>query len=775
MEKIRVGIFFGGRSREREVSFAGGRTVFDNLDKSIFEAIPIFVDSLGNFIQLNWEYIYKGSIRDFYPAPAALPELLPEALASTHFQIYVESLPVQDIPKELLGQVGTPLSPPQFKEIIDMAFLALHGPYGEDGNIQGLLEWYDIPYTGSGILPSAIGIDKIIQDQWLSGLGFSRPKSRILKKSEWLNTEKASSIFEALRQELGLPLVIKAPHQGSSIGVNILKSPDVTLFQELVNKSFFIQEIDLLAWVQKSEAQKKAFLIEFTDIRVGLGFPVHVLPAEENRLNPHHYQTLYHPQELKIFLDQAADQHPNGKLFLQAEDSEEQVLIESFISGKEFSCIVIQDEDGRTIALPPTEIRKYQEVYDYRSKYLPGTSHKVTPIELPEEQIQAIREACADLYNRMGAQVYARIDGFINDEGHIHLNDPNTTSGMMPSSFFFHQAAEIGLDASNFLTYLIRSSIQERINSGKQNLKLRKLLGELDQTLEGTKQAQEDKTSVAVIMGGYSTERHISMESGRNIYEKLASSGHYQVIPIFLTGHDAHYELFVLPIHYMLKDNADDIRDKILKTKSSHPIIEKIKEEAQHITYKYAGKPLMFPKKISLDELKDRVDAVFIALHGRPGEDGSLQVELEKRAIPYNGSGIPSSRITINKFETNELLKKAGFSVAQHRLVHQEEWKKDAEKIILEIEAEYQFPLIAKPADDGCSSAVKKIKDATSFRAFAEMMFRPSPPFLEEEAQILDLKINEEFPQKSYFLVEELIEAQGAKYFLEITGGLLTH
>ena len=67
MQKIKVGIFFGGQSREREVSFAGGRTVYDSLNKELFEAIPIFVDSFGNFCLLNWEHVYKGSIRDFYP------------------------------------------------------------------------------------------------------------------------------------------------------------------------------------------------------------------------------------------------------------------------------------------------------------------------------------------------------------------------------------------------------------------------------------------------------------------------------------------------------------------------------------------------------------------------------------------------------------------------------------------------------------------------------------------------------------------------------------
>jgi len=72
--KLRIGIFFGGFSREREISFAGGRTVYDNLNKAIFEPIPIFVDSFGNFVELDWRYIYKGSIRDFYPPIKLVPE-----------------------------------------------------------------------------------------------------------------------------------------------------------------------------------------------------------------------------------------------------------------------------------------------------------------------------------------------------------------------------------------------------------------------------------------------------------------------------------------------------------------------------------------------------------------------------------------------------------------------------------------------------------------------------------------------------------------------------
>ena len=161
---------------------------------------------------------------------------------------------------------------------------------------------------------------------------------------------------------------------------------------------------------------------------------------------------------------------------LEALDGESELLLESFIKGKEFSCIVIQDENGHPIALPPTEIKKGSEVFDYRSKYLPGMSRKITPIDLPADLIEAIRKQCVHLFQALQINVYARVDGFITAENKIYLNDPNTTSGMLPSSFFFHQAAEIGLNPSQFLSFIIRTSLAERMKSGKKHHEIQKLL-----------------------------------------------------------------------------------------------------------------------------------------------------------------------------------------------------------------------------------------------------------------------------------------------------------
>ncbi|WP_316934340.1 D-alanine--D-alanine ligase [Hymenobacter sp. AT01-02] len=759
---MKIGIFFGGPSREREISFAGGRTVYDNLDKALFEAVPVFVDSRGNFILLDWHYIYKGTIRDFYPPVSALPR------TELPVQMYLESLgdlSVEDQDR-IIAEVGRRILPHELPQLIDFAFLALHGPAGEDGAIQGLLEWYGVPYSGSGILPSAFGIDKIAQKKLLKALGRPTPDFRQITAEEW-DAADPQATLSYLTRELGLPLVFKAPRQGSSIGVSILREADVAKFAAAIERSLFRKTVTQAEWQGLAEHKKIVWLQQLVDIREGIGLPV-VLNDEP--------ELIYQPEQLLRTLNERLQTAEAVRL--TSVEGETQVLVESFVQGREFSCIVVEDPTGQPLALPPTEIVKGEEMFDYRSKYLPGLSRKVTPIDLPEAEIQRIREACEEMFRTFGFQVYARLDGFIGPDGQLFLNDPNTTSGMLPASFFFHQAAEIGLNPSQFLTYLIRTSLAARRRAGLRPVKLAALLTQLDDAVAARASEERQRTKVAVIMGGYSSERHISVESGRNIYEKLASSVKYEPVPVFLTGNSQEFRLYVLPINVMLKDNADDIREKVEHQEaghSLHPILERIRHEAQAITSTYAGQPTAQPRRVTFEELAGMVDEVFIALHGRPGEDGALQRELESYGLPYNGSGVDSSSITINKFETNRRLREAGLRVAEHRMANRLEWQADAEGFYRSLETQFPYPFIAKPADDGCSSAVKKIKNRAELEAFTRLIFRDQESLMPAEATTLSLGFKEEFPQKDAFLVETLIDRDGAAHFLEVTGGLLTH
>ncbi len=762
---MKIGIIFGGFSKEREISFAGGRTVYDNLNKSLFEAVPIFVDSFGNFVLLNWGYVYKGSIRDFYPPAEFIPN------KKGDFQIYAEQIGDLSSAEQLklINKIGKKIEPNELKNHFDFAFLCLHGPYGEDGRIQGLFEYLNIPYSGSGILPSSIGIDKSVQKRLMVNAGFNSPKYITIDREEFISGNCKEPIRKA-KEEIGFPMVVKPANQGSSIGVTILHDNDEynIALMGAIGKALFTEWIDANDWKNLSSEDKTSLIRLMADIREGIGMPLVVWTSTYPEK-----KTICHPADLIEYLDSLFENEKEGAV-LEALDGESKVLVEGFIEGKEFSCIVAQVENRKAIALPPTEIRKGKELFDYRSKYLPGLSRKITPIDLPNEQIQAIRKECERLFYELSFDVYARIDGFISKEGKIFLNDPNTTSGMMPSSFFFHQAAEIGLNPSQFLTYIIRQSLSQRILASKNNGLYDALMADLDKAITKDKTSSTKKIKVAVILGGYSSERHISVDSGRNIYEKLASSAKYEPIPVFLTGNADEHIMYQIPINILLKDNADDIKDKIEHYKV-HELVKEIIGECAAITGKYGAEDnLVKPKRITYTDLAKMVDAVFIALHGRPGEDGAVQANLEKVGLPYNGSGVASSQITIDKYKTNEILKQNGFLVAEHLLISEEEWLNNKIEVLENIKNKIHFPFIAKPVDDGCSSAVKKIKTVEELEAFASLIFRKDEALITDAANVLHIKDKEEFPMKKCLLVEELISKRDATHFLEITGGMLT-
>ena len=271
MSKIKVGILFGGRSKEREISFAGGRTVYDNLNKSLFEAVPLFVDSFGNFVLLNWNFVYKGTIRDFYPPVEFIPS------SNTDFQYYAENLGDLTIAQQddLISKIGTKVELNNLSTLIDFAFLELHGPYGEDGRIQGVLEYLHIPYSGSGILPSAIGIDKSVQKKLMVNAGFNSPNYFTIDRSDWIKGH-VKGIWEKAKIEIGFPMVIKPANQGSSIGISIFNSDSEPLFMADVEKAFFTKWIDSLVWKKFSESEKIEFIKTLSDIREGIGMPLSI-------------------------------------------------------------------------------------------------------------------------------------------------------------------------------------------------------------------------------------------------------------------------------------------------------------------------------------------------------------------------------------------------------------------------------------------------------------------------------------------------------------------
>jgi D-alanine-D-alanine ligase len=221
--KIRVAVLMGGRSSEREVSLSTGRMVMNALDPEKYEAIPIDCAHLGALPAL-----VTGDLNALPSADTALPGGTAGKAATetgTAPEPSAHSLPTAASPR--LPATGKP----------DVAFIALHGPYGEDGKIQGLLELLDIPYTGSGVLGSALAMNKWMAKKILRAEGVPTPDFLVLEGRDeverfldcWRTDGEATTWQrpgEPVVSVPRLPVVVKPNEQGSTIGISIVCAPE---------------------------------------------------------------------------------------------------------------------------------------------------------------------------------------------------------------------------------------------------------------------------------------------------------------------------------------------------------------------------------------------------------------------------------------------------------------------------------------------------------------------------------------------------------------------
>ncbi|MEN6372850.1 MAG: D-alanine--D-alanine ligase [Armatimonadota bacterium] len=189
MSKLRVAVLMGGLSSERAVSLSTGKMILESLDKTKYDVMP--VDPA----------IFAGSVRRILPGSetevAAIAEV-EKGLASIS--------PMYSI-TDVAGRA-------------DVAFIALHGKYGEDGAVQGMLELLGIPYTGSGVLASALAMDKIMSKRVLMAAGVPAPVSvDFTRKAELENICLKDAVAP-----LGYPVIVKPSRQGSTIGMRKVES-----------------------------------------------------------------------------------------------------------------------------------------------------------------------------------------------------------------------------------------------------------------------------------------------------------------------------------------------------------------------------------------------------------------------------------------------------------------------------------------------------------------------------------------------------------------------
>jgi len=221
MTKLRVGVLFGGRSGEHEVSLLSAASVLNAIDKSKYEVVPIGITKDGRWLTTGHaERLLQGNpTEDTKPLRAGDPDATPGAALLSNGEAVV--VPPEPRP----GGGLTPFTADQAlarrasdRAInVDVIFPVLHGTFGEDGTIQGLLELADIPYVGAGVLGSAAGMDKDVMKSLFRATGLPIVKHVTFLRSEWESAPK--KVRKLVESKLKYPVFVKPANLGSSVGI----------------------------------------------------------------------------------------------------------------------------------------------------------------------------------------------------------------------------------------------------------------------------------------------------------------------------------------------------------------------------------------------------------------------------------------------------------------------------------------------------------------------------------------------------------------------------
>ena len=191
---LRVGILFGGRSAEHEVSVVSAQGVMGAIDRERFQLVPLGVTKDGAWLTPE-------------ETQTALAAINAERLAALSGSPSVEGI---------RPQVLTTLRE------LDAVFPLVHGTFGEDGSLQGLLEMLDVAYVGAGVAASAVGMDKALQQMILRQAGLPVPQSLVVTESRW--QEEGPALIREVEKQLGYPCFVKPANSGSSIGTSKVRS-----------------------------------------------------------------------------------------------------------------------------------------------------------------------------------------------------------------------------------------------------------------------------------------------------------------------------------------------------------------------------------------------------------------------------------------------------------------------------------------------------------------------------------------------------------------------
>ena len=650
---FKIGLICGGPSLERGVSLNSARSLLDHLQSKNNEIIPLYVDVNLNFYAILQSQLYSNTPLDF--------------------DFKLDSIAKKLCQSELINLLRS----------LDIVFPAIHGFFGEDGQLQRFLEDIKVPYVGSSADSCQRMFNKFNARQKLSEHGLATfPALHITKiTSETLQTiDKFFSLHSICKA------VVKPCRGGSSIGVYVINNA-------------------------VEAAQRAAFVLANFD---------------------------------------------------------DEVIIEPFLTGQEFTVTVLQNQLQQPVALIPTQIDlEYNEnqIFDYRKKYLPTNQvvYKLIP-DFSLETINVIRRDAEKIFNLFEMRDFVRLDGWVLKSGEVCFSDINPVAGMEQNSFLFRQAAILGLSHEQTLTSILKSAcLRAGLNMPCENIL-----------------PINQKEKVFILFGNGNSERQVSLMSGINVWLKLMKSSTIEPIACFL---DKMHEVWQLPYHFTLSHTVEEIYSDCIQQKYDVSLVnELIQSICQKLGISAAKLKDFHPRSLSqfCDYVKELKGSVFIALHGAEGEDGTIQNLFESRKITYNGSGKKTCEICMNKFLTNEFIAKLRVpsvvslpqtvvTLSEINAELFESIEKQWQELTLKLKSD---KLIIKPLSDGCSTGVICLQDATEYESYLKVVFSKTgfapPNTFKSQSSFVYIPTSNDIKS---LLLEPYIETDK----LEIHQGILNH
>lgn len=647
---MKVGLLCGGPSLERGISLNSARSVLDHLADNDIEIVPIYFDHNRKAYRISTAQLYSNTPSDF------------------DFK---------------LQQTAAPLSRSALIKLlrtVDIVFPVMHGPYGEDGQIQAFLEENDLPFVGSPSKVCKRAFDKHAANEFIRSQGFFTLPSVLLKIYGKNYKKLISEFFKENKLERA---IVKPASGGSSIGVFSVSSPD--------------------------EALEKVELI-----------------------------------------------------FSKRMDT--RVVIEPFADGIEFTTIILQNRFGMPVAILPTEIETdYTEhqFFDFRKKYLPTRQVAYhCPPRFSNEVVEKIQVQAEQLFTLLGMRDFARFDGWVLKDGSIWFSDFNPVSGMEQNSFLFQQASRIGMSHRDLLRFVVKRGCDR--------------YGIFFPVAE-YKSIQKRKP-VHVLFGGKTSERQVSLMSGTNVWLKLRGSKKYEPKPFLWDLEDNVWEL---PYTFNLNHTVEEIADNCKNAQKSQERLSNLEQKVKlrlALSDHESSENNQLPIKYTCDEFVKNAPFVFIALHGGDGENGVLQNTLAKRDIKFNGPSAKTSKLCMDKWETNQRIegfKIEGVSTTLGKTMKFTEIKrKGASQLWKELRKELDArTLVVKPRADGCSSGVVHLYTSKDFDTYFRLVSKrvshiPKHTFTNQH-EVVEMPIE----QVDDFLFERFIETD----VVRVKGNKLKH